>query len=170
MSNRKYVRILAKDLPDVFYTPESGNVYFVRYRVASEDGRLTSRWSQKFEVPTNIDDLLLPSTDYKATINSNVLNITWKVTSLIESTPKKIFVNRFHVYVKFYTPSTENTAQWKFLGETNSTSLNTTMENGTNKADVAVLIPTYRGLNATNISPAPPATLFPQSVLFTTTA
>lgn len=166
MADRKIVRIPAKDLPDLFYTEEFGNVYFARYRVMSEDGRLVSKWSQKFEVPTNITglDIALSENEWDASINGNVLSMTWNVDNLF--TNKKIFVNRFHVYIRPHTNATAQTAKWKFMQETTATNFSTTLTDNNTKADVMVLIPTYRGLDATTESESSPALLFPDSVLF----
>jgi hypothetical protein len=182
MADRKYVRIPAKDLPDVFYipddinAPENGgnNVYFARYRVISEDGRLSSRWSQKFEILTNVhaEDILLETSEWDAGINSNVLSMTWNVDRLVQD--QVLFVKKFHVYVRFHSNSTID--PWTFMQETSNTNFSTIMPSGKNKADVAVLIPTYRGLDAGTTLPIDtvpdpdvpisPADLFPESVLF----
>jgi hypothetical protein len=182
MTDKKYVRIPAKDLPDLFYIPDDinapedggNNVYFARYRVVSEDGRLSSRWSQRFEIPTNIyaGDILLGESEWDAVINSNVLSMTWNVDRLI--TNKKLFIKKFHVYVRFHSNSTID--PWTFMQETSNTNFSTTMPSGKNKADVAVLIPTYRGLDAGTTLPIDtipdpdvpisPADLFTESVLF----
>jgi hypothetical protein len=166
MAEKKYVRIPAKDLPDVIYVG-GDNVYFARYRVISEDGTVFSRWSQKFEVPTGLEasDIALLSTEYSASKNSGVLNATWNVDRLF--TNDKMFVNRFHVYVRFHT-NNEADAKWTFAQETSATNFSTIIPDN-KKADIAVLIPTYRGLDATNISPSSPITLYPKSVLFSKT-
>lgn len=169
MANRKYVRVSAKELPDVFYlNDDSGNVYFARYRVVSEDGRIASDWSQKFELPTEVrgTDIVLvnsqQSKEWEAKVTSDVLDITWNVNRLFNN--KKLFVNRFHVYVKFDDNSSNN--PWRFMGETTTTKFSTIMPSGMNKATVAVLVPTYRGLDAEIESIQSPADLFPESVLF----
>ncbi len=164
MSEIKYVRIPAKDLPDLFYV-DGNNSYFVKYRVMSEDGTISSRWSQKFEIPTGVDgaDIRLDEgTEWKVSKNSDVLNVTWNVNTLFSE--KKLFVNKFHVYVRFHT-NNETSAKWQFAQETTATNFSTIIPSG-KKADVAVLIPTYRGVDATNVSPASPITLFPESWLF----
>lgn len=182
MANRKYVRILAKDLPDLFFNatkeidysgevpqPREGeNVYFVRYRVTSEDGRLASRWSQTFEIPNNITgtQIALSTDKWDASINGNVLSMTWNVDSLFDSNPKKLFVKKFHVYVRPHTNATASTAKWRFMQETTATSFSTTLTENNTKADVMVLLPTYRGLDAATESQDSPALLFPDSVLF----
>ncbi len=186
MADTKYVRIPAKDLPDAFFlpndlnNPEDGgkNVYFVRYRVVSENGLLNSAWSQKFEVPTGVSaaDIALlnnqTTKEWDAAISNNVLSVTWNVDRLVRD--KKLFVNRFHVYVRFHSNSTVD--GWTFMQETSNTNFSTIMPTGKNKADVAVLIPTYRGLDAGSTLPVDtlpnpdvpvsPADLFPESVLF----
>lgn len=166
MADRKYVRIPAKDLPDVFYLNGTGNVYFARYRIVSDDSRLVSKWSQKFEVPSGVTgtDIALNSDEWNASKTPTVLSVTWNVDRLFAD--KKIFSNRFHVYVRFYTNATNDIAKWTFMQETSARNFTTPMAAGTNKADVMVLIPTYRGLDATTVSPDSPATLFPESVLF----
>jgi hypothetical protein len=164
MSEIRYVRIPAKDLPDLFYV-EGKNSYFVKYRVTSEDGTISSKWSQKFEIPTGIggtDIRLTEETEWKASKNSSVLNVTWNVNRLF--TEKKLFVNRFHVYVRFHT-NNESSAKWQFAQETTATNFSTIIP-ANKKVDVAVLIPTYRGVDAVSESPASPITLFPESWLF----
>jgi hypothetical protein len=166
MSEIKYVRIPARDLPAVFYV-DGKNAYFVRYRVTSEDGNVSSRWSQKFEIGTGIEasDISLLSqenTAWKVSKNSDVLNVTWNVATLFAA--KKLFVNRFHVYVRFYTEG-DTSAKWQFAQETTATNFSTIIP-ANKKVDVAVLIPTYRGIDVTNVSPASPIELFPESVIF----
>lgn len=166
MADRKFVRIPAKDLPDVFYQPGTDeNVYFVRYRVVSEDGRLSSRWSPKFEISTEVDALdidLLPA-EWQVTKTSTLLSATWNVDRLVKDA--KLFVKRFHVYARFNSSS--GTDPWEFMQEVSTTNFSTVMPTGkTDKVELAVLIPTYRGLDATKISTEPPMTTFPQSVLF----
>ncbi len=194
MADRKYVRIPAKDLPDVFYIPDNvnapenggNNVYFARYRVISEDGRLSSKWSQKFEIPTNISGSQIAlytgdipvgePAEYSVTKGSGspkIISITWNVDRLFNT--NKIFVNKFHVYARFHNNETENVVPWSFMGETTSTNFSTVVPSGKNKADVAVFIPTYRGLDASNTLPIDttpdpdvpisPADLFPESLL-----
>lgn len=173
MGEIKFVTVPAKDLPDVFYV-DGKNSYFVRYRVVSEDGTLASRWSQKFELDTGItgEDILLytgtvPSgqpAEYSVTKSGSspkVLTITWNVDRLFAT--NKIFVNRFHVYVRFHSNQTDE--PWVFMGESIATSFDTIVPSGKNKADVAVLIPTYRGLDAEISSTVSPADRFPESVL-----
>jgi hypothetical protein len=179
MANTEYVRIPAKDLPDLFYIPDDANspgnggknVYFARYRIISDDGKLASKWSQNFEVSTEIysDDLALTTSEWKAGISSSLLSVTWNVNRLI--TNKKMFVKKFHVYARFHTGS--STDQWQFMQETSNTNFSTIMPSGKNKADIAVLLPTYRGLDADNTLglnnsgvPISPMTLFPESVIF----
>jgi hypothetical protein len=182
MADKQYVRIPAKDLPEVFYipndynAPENGgnNVYFARYRVVSEDGRLSSRWSQRFEIPTQIyaSNILLQESEWEAVTNSNVLSITWNVDRLVQE--QSLFVKKFHVYVRFHSNGTID--PWTFMQETSNTNFSTIMPPDKNKADVAVLIPTYRGLDAGTTLPIDtdsnpdvpisPADLFPESVLF----
>lgn len=185
MAERKYVRIPAKDLPEVFYlptnldAPEDGgkNVYFARYRVMSEDGSVASRWSQKFEVPTEISgaDIALytgeipvgETAEYSITKSGSspkVISVTWNVDRLFSN--KTIFVNKFHVYVRFHNNETEATAPWSFAGETTSTNFSTVTLSGKNKADVAVFIPTFRGLDAATTLTESPALLYPESLLF----
>ncbi len=184
MANKKYVRIPAKDLPDLFYlpndinSPEDGgkNVYFARYRVVSEDGRLSSKWSQKFEIdsqvnrtsPTQVPSELikLNSSEFSITKDSGspkTLTVTWNVDRLLAN--KKMFVKRFHVYVRFHSNTTETQDPWVFLEETLSARSSTVIPAGKNKVDIAVLVPTYRGLNAPRTLTVSPATLFAESVL-----
>lgn len=175
MAEKKYVRIPAKDLPDVFYV-DGKNSYFVRYRVVSEDGTLASRWSQKFELDSGIvgENIALNTgtvpagqpaeyTVAKSGSSPKVLTITWNVDRLLSN--KTIFVNRFHVYVRFHSDTTEEQDPWKFMGESVATSFDTVAPADKTKADVAVLIPTYRGLDAGVSSSASPAVLYPESVL-----
>jgi hypothetical protein len=183
MADRKYVRIPAKDLPDLFYipndvdAPEDGgnNVYFARYRVASEDGRLSSRWSQRFEIPTNIHagDISLETTEWDAKITSDILSVTWNVNRIANPITDDqdpnfgktfLFVNRFYVYARFKNNSV--TGPWLFMQETTTTNYSTKMPDGTNRADVVVVVPTYRGLDATNTLEDSPANLFAESILF----
>lgn len=164
MANRKVVRIPAKDLPDVFYLDGVGNAYFARYRIVSEDGRLYSTWSQKFQIHTGIDgeSILLNVSEWKTSKNSDVLSATWNVQRLFDN--KKLFVNKFHVYVKFGDNS--DPGQWVFSQETTATNFSTIIPTGKTQIAIAVIIPTYRGLDVGTILPDAPATLFPESVLF----
>jgi hypothetical protein len=173
MAERKFIRIPAKDLPDLFYVPDDENapedggknVYFARYRIASEDGVLASAWSPKFEVSAEIAGSAIrldENTEWKVSKNSDVLNVTWNPNSLFSE--KKLFINKFHVYVRFHT-NNETSAKWQFVQETTATNFSTIIPSN-KKADVAVLIPTYRGLDATSESPASPIDLFPESWLF----
>jgi hypothetical protein len=174
MADRKYVRIPAKDLPDLFYipnninAPEDGgkNVYFARYRVVSEDGRLSSRWSQRFEITSNItrERVELTDLEWDAKITSDVLSVTWNVNRLFTDADKKLFVNRFYVYARFKNNSV--TGPWLFMQETATTNYSTKMPDGMNKADIIVVVPTYRGLDATNTLEDSPANLFAESILF----
>ena len=52
------------------------------------------------------------------------------------------------------------------MQETTTTKFSTIVPSGMNKAKVAVLIPTYRGIDAEIESSQSPADLFPESVLF----
>jgi hypothetical protein len=187
MAERKFIRIPAKDLPDLFYVPDDKNapedggknVYFARYRIASEDGVLASRWSPKFEVPTGVSGsnialytgaVVGQPAEYSVTKGSGspkILSITWNVDRLFLN--KKIFTNRFHVYVRFHNNETETAAPWSFMGETTSTNFSTVAPSGKNKVDVAVLVPTYRGLDAATTSTVSPETLYPESVLLVKT-
>jgi hypothetical protein len=171
MANIKYVRIAAKDLPEVVYRPDSGNVYIARYRVVSEDGRQASRWSQQYEVPdaTTAEGIALLSTEYDAKVASNILSVTWKVDRLLAANPKKLFVNKFHVYVRFHNNLASD--NWQFIQETTSTNFQTVVPTGFAKVDVAILLPTYRGLDASSELPdgVAPINKYPQSVLFTKT-
>jgi hypothetical protein len=173
MAERKFIRIPAKDLPDLFYVPDDENapedggknVYFARYRIASEDGVLASAWSPKFEVSTGIDgtDIDLLATEWQVTKTDTVLSATWNVDRLIKE--NKLFINRFHVYARFN--ATGGTQPWEFMQEATSTNFSTVMpQNRTANVELAVLIPTNRGLDATKISAESPITKFPESVLF----
>jgi hypothetical protein len=173
MAERKFIRIPAKDLPDLFYVPDDENapedggknVYFARYRIASEDGVLASAWSPKFEVSTGIDgtDIGLLATEWQVTKTDTVLSATWNVDRLIKE--NKLFINRFHVYARFN--ATGGTQPWEFMQEATSTNFSTVMpQNRTDNVELAVLIPTNRGLDATKISAESPITKFPESVLF----
>lgn len=163
MADRKYVRILAKDLPDVIYRADSGNVYIARYRVLSADSRQASRWSQQYEVSTNIlgtDIDITESTDlWDAKVNSGVLSFTWNVKNLFDN--KKLFVNKFHIYIKF--KDNAGNGDWLFLQETGTTSFSAIIPAGTHKTDVLVALPTYRGLDATISSVTDPVAQFPDS-------
>jgi hypothetical protein len=175
MTNRKFVRIPAKDLPDLFYlSDEDKNVYFARYRVVSEDGKLSSRWSPNFEIPTNITGSQIalykgpsPAAEYTVSVTGSspkTLSVTWNVDRLFKA--NKIFVNKFHVYVRFHSNQTSPPIPtWSFMGEVTSTNFSTIVPSGNTKADIAVLIPTYRGLDATTTPAASPASLYDQSVL-----
>jgi hypothetical protein len=175
MADRKYVRIPAKDLPDVIYRPDSGNVYIARYRVASEDGRQVSRWSQSFEVPFPAAEtpilqaaaILLPPEKYDVKAVSGILSATWNVDDLFKD--KKIFVNKFHVYVRFHNNLASD--NWNFIQETTSTNFQTVIPAGFTKVDVAILLPTYRGLDASSelADGVAPINKYPESVLFTKT-
>jgi hypothetical protein len=188
MTNRKFVRIPAKDLPDVFYVlnnqdnPDQGgkNVYFARYRVTSEDGKLSSRWSPKFEVPTGVSGSNIAL--YTGTVEGQpaeytvsktdgppkTLSVTWNVDRLFRA--NKMFVNKFHVYVRFHSGQTSPPIPtWSFMGEVTSTNFSTIVPFGNTKADIAVLIPTYRGLDATTTLTASPASLYKESVLLLVT-
>jgi hypothetical protein len=98
--------------------------------------------------------------------------MTWNVDRLVQD--QVLFVKKFHVYVRFHSNSTID--PWTFMQETSNTNFSTIMPSGKNKADVAVLIPTYRGLDAGTTLPIDtvpdpdvpisPADLFPESVLF----
>lgn len=171
MVDIKYVRIPAKDLPDVIYRADSGNVYIARYRVVSEDGRQASRWSQQYEVAdaTTTAGIALLEAEYDAKIASNILSVTWKVDRLLSANPKKLFINKFHVYVRFHNNLASD--NWQFVQETTSTNFQTVVPAGFAKVDVAILIPTYRGLDATSelADGVAPIDKYPQSVLFTKT-
>jgi hypothetical protein len=187
MANRKFVRIPAKDLPDLFYIPDDvnapqnggKNVYFARYRVTSEDGRLSSRWSPKSEVSTGIDgtDIALytgpsPAAEYTVSKTDGppkTLSVTWNVDRLFKA--NKMFVNKFHVYVRFHSNQTSPPIPtWSFMGEVTSTNFSTIVPSGNTLADIAVLIPTYRGLDATTTLTASPGSLYKESVLLLVTA
>jgi hypothetical protein len=173
MANRKFVRIPAKDLPDLFYVPddvnapEDGgkNVYFARYRVVSEDSRLYSGWSPKFEIDTLIDgaDIYLDPEEWQVTKTSTVLSATWNIDRLVAD--QKMFVSKFHVYARFN--ATGGTDSWQFMQEVSTTNFSTVMPvDKTDVVELAVLIPTYRGLDAAKPSSVSPVSLFPESVLF----
>jgi hypothetical protein len=100
------------------------------------------------------------------TVSSGILTATWNVSSLVSSTPKAIYENKFHVYVRTYTDGTAN--QWTFAQEVSATSFQTKLPSGVqNKADVAILVPTYRGLDAEpGLGTESPLTLYPQSVVW----
>lgn len=172
---KKYIRIPKKDLPAPFYLDGSGNVYFARYRVISEDGGMVSRWSQRFEIPTNISgtDIALLTSEYSSKIDtvSGVKNLisTWNVNRILNpnnDNKKFLFENKFNVYARFY--NNNDTDPWQFIQEVASTNFQITMPSGKNKADIAVLLPNYRGLDASNIlEPGQnPEDLFPDSLLF----
>lgn len=184
MANKKYVRIPAKDLPDLFYLPDDinnpgnggKNVYFARYRVVSEDGRLSSKWSQKFEVASQVNRtdstqdpselIKLNDSEFSITKDNGspkTLTITWNVDRLFAD--KKMFVKRFHVYVRFHSNTTELQDPWVFLEETSSARSSTVVPAGKNRVDVAVLVPTYRGLDAPRTLTVSPAIVFAESVL-----
>jgi hypothetical protein len=169
MADKKYVRIPAKDLPDVIYTTDSGNAHIVRYRVVSEDGRQASRWSQAFDIPSlaKPSDIVSFPPKYDVKVTSGVLSATWNVDDLFKN--KKMFVNKFHIYAKFYVPavSDANTV-WTFLQETTTTSFQTVLPVGCTKVGFGVFIPTYRGLDATSNLPIgkSPETLYPESKIF----
>jgi hypothetical protein len=172
MAEYKFIKIAPNELPNLFYlpddqdSPELGgkNVYIARYRVLSQDGRLSSDWSQNFEIPTGVsaDDIALTESEWQASRSSNLLNVTWNVNRLF--TNKKLFTNKFHVYARFHAEN-DSTTKWIFMQETTATNFSTVIP--ANKlADVAVILPTYRGLDATTESPDSPMNLFPESVLF----
>lgn len=182
---RKYVRIPHKDLPDLFYLNGSPgkNVYFLRYRVSNEAGTSFSKWSQEFEVNSGINssrflvegfdpetDSLEDENSYRATgavtVIDRVLTVTWNVSELVSSTPKAIYENKFHVYVRTYTSGTAN--QWQFAQEVSATGFQTKLPSTVqNKADIAILVPTYRGLDAEpSLGIESPLTLYPESVVW----
>ena len=169
MADRKFVRILAKDLPDFIYTTDSDNAYIARYRVISEDGRQASRWSQAFEIPSGIggEDIVLDPENYSVQVASGILSATWNVDNLFKD--KKIFNNKFHIYAKFYVPavSDANTV-WTFLQETTTTSFQTVLPEGCTKVGFGVFLPTYKGLDVVNTLPIgkTPEQLFPKSKFF----
>jgi hypothetical protein len=176
---RKYVRIPHKDLPDLFYLDGNPgkNVYFLRYRVSNEAGTSFSKWSQEFEVDSGMSSkkFLINETDpldneasYRVTglvsVASGILTATWNVKDLIDS--KTIFQNKFHVYIRTYTNNAPN--QWTFAQEVLATSFQTKLPSDVqNKADVAILVPTYRGLDAEpGLGTESPLTLYPESVVW----
>lgn len=163
MADIKYVRIPAKDLPDVIYRNDSGNVYIARYRVVSEDGRQASRWSQQYEVPTNISgaeiDITANEDLWDAKVDAGVLSFTWNVKDLFDD--KKLFVNKFHIYIKF--KDSLGDGDWIFLQETATTNFSAIIPVGTDSIDVLIALPTYRGLDATVSSVTDPVAQFPDS-------
>ena len=163
MADRKYVRIPAKDLPEVIYRADSGNVYIARYRVVSEDGRQASRWSQQYEAPTNIpgtDIDITDSTDlWDAKVDAGILSFTWNVKTLFDN--KKLFVNKFHIYVRF--KDSLGVGNWLFLQETGNANFSAIIPAGTDNIDVLIALPTYRGLDATVSSVTDPVDKFPES-------
>lgn len=172
---KKYIRIPSKDLPNLIYFKDDNNPsnnrnsYFLRYRIASEDGGITSRWSQIFEIKTlvnsdNLSEKVIPDIKW----NSGILSVTWNVNTLLEE--KIIFDTKFDVYVRFYDHTTPLVGDW-FRQQVSSTNFSTTIPAGADRADIAVFVPTYVQLNQNNqlSQETPPTAIIPDSLLFSAT-
>jgi hypothetical protein len=175
-SSTKFIRIKNEDLPNAFYVDDANN-YYLRFRVRSEDGTTTSRWSQKFEIPMLYDatDIATDVTHSGAVTSINgkkVVSVTWNVDKPVSD--KKLFTKRFHVYGRFYSTNGDTTTHWQFLQEVNGTNFSSALPANTSHADIMVLLPTFRGINASaDLGRLPddsgiqtPDNLFPKSKLF----
>jgi hypothetical protein len=95
--------------------------YFLRYRIVSEDGTKTSRWSQIYSVDGSnvVDSGTLIG--YTVLSNATVISVSWKLDSKVFGTP-------FDVYVRWNESSTKPTEEdagwsaWEFASETTSSS------------------------------------------------
>lgn len=139
----KKVTLKQKDIGAMYTNPdESLDKYYLRYRIVSEDGTQTSRWSQTYSVDGNSAVTVGYVSGYTVLSNGSTISVNWKLESGVFGTP-------FDAYVRwsdYATRPDENTAgwtDWAFVSEVTSSSFSVNVPTGKKWVEVYVQRQTF---------------------------